>query len=95
MAQRRGWRRVVLVLMLMLVSLPAMAGGRVSGRRGEGRGLAAVWRMAVRWVVPAGWLAKLGPEMDPNGLTGRPVPPGCSGSSAPCDALGPEMDPNG
>jgi hypothetical protein len=96
MAYRSGWRRVVLAVMLMLVSLPAMAGGRpVRERRGEEAGFTAVWRAAVRWVVPAGWLAKLGPGMDPDGITGRPVPPGCSGSSAPCDGLGPDMDPNG
>jgi hypothetical protein len=95
MAHRSGWRRLVLVLMLMLVSVPAMAGARPSGRRGEGWGLAAVWRAAVRWVVPAGWLAKLGPEIDPDGATGRTVPPGRLGSSVQCDQLGPEMDPNG
>jgi hypothetical protein len=95
MAYRNGWRRLVLVVMLMLVSLPAMAGGQVSTRRGEVRGIAALWRAAVRWVVPVGWLAKLGPEMDPDGFTGRTVPPGCSGLSVPCDQLGPGMDPNG
>ena len=94
MAQRRGWRRVVLVLMLMLISLPAMAGGRVSGRRGEGRGWAAVWRVAVRWVVPAGWLAKLGPGMDPDGVTGT-APGGGAGDSARSGDLGPDIDPNG
>jgi hypothetical protein len=95
MAYRSGWRRLVLVVMLMLVSLPAMAGGQVSTRRGEEAGFAALWRAAVQWVVPVGWLAKLGPGIDPDGLTGRPVPPGCSESSVPCDALGPGMDPNG
>jgi hypothetical protein len=95
MAHRSGWRRLVLVLMLMLVSLPTMAGERPSGRRGEGWGFAAVWRAAVRWVVPAGWLAKLGPEMDPDGVTGGTVPPGCSGSSVRCGELGPGIDPNG
>jgi hypothetical protein len=95
MAYRSSWRRLVLAVMLMLVSLPAMAGGRVIGRRGEKKGFTAVWRAAVRWVVPAGWQAKLGPGMDPDGITGRPVPSGCSGSSVPCDGLGPDMDPNG
>jgi hypothetical protein len=95
MAHRSGWRRLVLVVVLMLVALPAMAGGRVSGKGVEGRGLAAVWRAAVRWVVPAGWLAKLGPEIDPDGLTGGTVPPGGSGTSGRGGDLGPGMDPNG
>ena len=95
MAYRSGGRRLVLVLMLMLVSLPAMAGGRTSLRRGEEQGLRTVWRAAVQWVVPAGWLAKLGPGMDPDGFTGRTVPPGCSGSPVQCGELGPGMDPNG
>jgi hypothetical protein len=92
MAYRSGWRRLVLVVVLMLVALPAMAGGRVSGKGVEERGFAAVWRAAVRWVVPAGWLAKLGPGMDPDGLTGGTVPPGGSGRGGD---LGPEIDPNG
>jgi hypothetical protein len=92
MAHRSGWRRLVLVVVLMLVALPAMAGGRVSGKGVEELGFAAVWRAAVRWVVPAGWLAKLGPGMDPDGLTGGSVPPGGSGRGGD---LGPGMDPNG
>jgi hypothetical protein len=95
MAHRSGWRRLVLVVMLMLVSLPAMAGVRPGGRRSEGRGFTVVWRAAVRWVVPADWLAKLGPEMDPDGLTSSTGPSGCSGGPAKCGELGPEMDPNG
>jgi hypothetical protein len=95
MAHRSGWRRLVLVVVLMLVALPAMAGGRVNGKGAEERGFAAVWRAAVRWVVPAGWLAKLGPEIDPDGLTGGSVPPGGSGTSGRGGDLGPEIDPNG
>ncbi len=97
MARRNGWRRLVLVVMLMLVSLPAMAGERPGGRRGERSGFAAVWRTAMRWVAPSGWLEKLGPGVDPDGATGVTVPAGGSGSSARSGGgeLGPGMDPNG
>ena len=94
MAHRSVWRRLVLVVMLTLVSLPAMAGER---RRGAGSGAAAAWRAVVRWVAPSGWLAKLGPGMDPNGVTGGTVPSGGSGSAVRSGSgeLGPEIDPNG
>ncbi len=92
MARRSGWRRLVLVVVMMLVALPAMAGGRVRGKGGKERGVAAVWWAAVRWVVPAGGLAQWGPGMDPDGLTGGTVPPGGSGRGGD---LGPGMDPNG
>jgi hypothetical protein len=97
MARRNGWRRLVLVVMLMLVSLPAMAGERPGGKPGEGSGFAAAWRAVVRWVAPSGWLEKLGPGMDPDGVTGGTVPAGGSGSSVRNGGgeLGPEMDPNG
>jgi hypothetical protein len=97
MARRSGWRRLVLVVVLMLVALPAMAGGRSSGRRGGGRGFAVVWRAVVRWVAPSGWLAKLGPGIDPDGVTGGTIPPGRLGSSVRSGSgdLGPDMDPNG
>lgn len=87
MSHRSGWRRLVLVLALMLVALPAMAGERAAGRAGKSR-FGEVWAAVVRWVAPAGWWEKLGPEMDPDGLTGE-TPPG------DLDHLGPEMDPNG
>jgi hypothetical protein len=97
MAHRSGWCRLVLVVMLALVSLPAMAGERPSGKRGAGNGAAAAWRAVVRWAAPLGWLAKLGPEIDPNGATGGTVPSGGSGSSVRSGSgeLGPGMDPNG
>jgi hypothetical protein len=97
MARRNGWRHLVLAVMLMLVCLPAMAGERPGGRRGEGRGVTAAWRAVVRWVAPSGWLAKLGPEIDPDGITGGAVPAGGSGSSVRNGGgeLGPEIDPNG
>jgi hypothetical protein len=94
MARRSGWRRLVLVLMLMLVSLPAMAGERTKARRGAESGFSAVWRAVVRWVVPSGWVAKLGPGMDPDGVTGT-VPGGGTGDSARSGELGPDIDPNG
>ena len=83
--------------MLTLVSLPAMAGERPGGKRGAGSGPTAAWRAVVRWVAPSGWLAKLGPGMDPDGVTGGTVPAGGSGSSVRSGGgeLGPEMDPNG
>jgi hypothetical protein len=95
MTRRSGWHGLVLALMLTLVALPAMAGERPSGRAGGGRGFVAVWRAVVRWVAPAEWLAKLGPGMDPDGLTGRTVPPGGSTPSGQPGDLGPDMDPNG
>ena len=97
MAHRNGWRRLVLVVMLTLVSLPAMAGERPGGKRSAGSGAAAAWRAVVRWVAPAGWLAKLGPEIDPDGVTGGTIPASGSGSSVRSGSgeLGPEMDPNG
>jgi len=83
--------------MLMLVALPAMAGERPSGKRGGEGGFAAAWRAVVRWVAPSEWLAKLGPGIDPDGVTGGTVPPGGSGSSARSGGgeLGPGIDPNG
>jgi hypothetical protein len=96
MARRSSWRPLVLAVMLTLVSLPAMAGERPGGRRGEESGAAAVWRTVVRWVAPSGWLAKLGPGMDPDGITGGTVPAGGSGSvRGGGGELGPGIDPNG
>jgi hypothetical protein len=97
MERRNGWRRLVLVVMLMLVSLPAMAGQRPGGKRGERSGFAAAWRTVMRWVAPSGWLEKLGPEIDPDGITGGAVPAGGPGSSVRSGSgeLGPGMDPNG
>ena len=64
MESRSSWRRLILIVMLMLVAaLPAMARERPNGKR-EGSGFAAAWRAVVRWVAPSGWLAKLGPGID-------------------------------
>ena len=55
------------------------------------------WRAVVRGVAPSGWLAKRGPGMDPDGITGGTVPSGGSGSSVRSGngELGPGIDPNG
>ena len=91
---RSRLHRLVLVLMLTLISLPAMAGQQPRGKHGRESGFSSVWRAVVRWVVPAGWGAKLGPGMDPDGVTGT-VPGGGTRDSARNGELGPEMDPNG
>jgi hypothetical protein len=90
MERRNGWRRVVLVLILVLVltALPAMAGERAVSRQRAAGVFGGVWEALVRWVAPVEWLAKLGPTMDPNGVTSG------AGSGASND-LGPGMDPNG
>ena len=97
MARRSNWRLLVLVVVLMLVSLPAMARERPGVKHSKESGFSSVWRAVVRWVAPAGWLAKLGPGMDPDGITGGMVPSGGSGSSVRSGSgdLGPDMDPNG
>lgn len=95
MAERNSWRCLILVSVLMLAALPAMAGERPGGKRGERSGVSAAWRAVVRWVAPAGWLAKLGPGMDPDGVTAGTVPASGSGSSAGRSELGPGIDPNG
>ena len=74
--------------------LIAMAGERTKARRGAESGFSAVWRTVARWVVPSEWVAKLGPGMDPDGVTGT-VPAGGPGDSAGSGELGPGMDPNG
>jgi hypothetical protein len=43
MAHRSGWCRLVLVVVLMLVALPAMAGGRVSGEGVEEGGFGELY----------------------------------------------------
>jgi hypothetical protein len=87
-------RRLILVLMLTLVSLPAMAGQQPRVKPGKQSSFLSLWHAVVRWVVPSGWGAKLGPEMDPNGVTAT-VPGGGTGDSARNGELGPDMDPNG
>lgn len=94
MARRSGWRRLVLVLVLSLVSLPAMAREQPRTKHSKQSSFSSLWQAVVQWVVPAGWGAKLGPEMDPDGITGT-VPGGGTGDSARSGDLGPDIDPNG
>jgi len=91
---RSGWRRLILVLVLTLVSLPAIAREQPRAKPSKQSSFSSLWRTMARWVVPSGWEAKLGPEIDPNGVTGT-VPGGGTGDSARSGDLGPDMDPNG
>ena len=91
---RSRLHRLVLVLMLMLVSLPAIAREQPRVKTSKQSSFSSLWQTVVRWVVPSGWGAKLGPEMDPDGVTGT-APGGGTGDSARNGDLGPGMDPNG
>src|SRR5215210_6606181 len=88
MERRNGWRRVVLVLVVALTALPAMAGERAGSRQRAAGVFGGVWEALVRWVAPAEGWAKLGPTMDPDGVTSG------TGSGSSND-LGPGMDPDG
>jgi len=98
MPRRSDWRsfgrRLILALMLMLVSLPAMGGQQPRARHSKQSSFSSLWQAVLRWVVPSGWGAKLGPEIDPDGVTGT-APGGGTEDSARNGDLGPEMDPNG
>ena len=110
MARGNGWRSGVLILLLALAAVPAGAveGRGARGTVGAGWGwIGEVWRAVVERIVPVEWRAKLGPGMDPDGLTvklgpdmdpdGLTARPGSQGTqTAPAGGdLGPEMDPNG
>jgi len=92
---RSSLRRLVLVLVLTLISLPAMAGQHPQANHSRQSGFSSVWRAVVRWVVPSGWRAKLGPGIDPDGAAGGTVPGGGTGGSVRSGELGPGIDPNG
>jgi hypothetical protein len=84
-------RRLCSAALILLITLAAMPAGaaqqmRVQPARDAWSWLPQLWRAAIERVVPVAWLEKLGPEMDPNGLTGTPDPR---------PDLGPDMDPNG
>jgi len=92
---RSGLRRLVLVLALTLISLPAMAAQHPKAKHGKQSGFSSVWHAVVRWVIPSGWMTKLGPGIDPDGVTGGTVPGGGTGGAVRSGDLGPGMDPNG
>lgn len=97
MARGNGWRSSALILLLTLAAVPAGVGeGRgARGRVGEEWGsIGEVWRSVVKRIVPLEWRAKLGPEMDPDGVTAGPGSQGTQAVPAGGD-LGPGMDPNG
>lgn len=81
---------LVLVLLITAVPRPALAADQPSGRPtgALSRNFSALWGAVVAWVVPAEWVEKLGPDMDPDGLTSGSCP------SGGCE-LGPDIDPNG
>jgi hypothetical protein len=96
-------RRIVLpCLMLVLlgttVPLPALAGERSPGRPAEevSRVIVNLWEAIFSRVVLSEWLEKLGPEMDPNGLSvSSCLSAGCEVNPGNGTDLGPTMDPNG
>jgi hypothetical protein len=81
---------LVLVLLVTAVPRPALAVDHPHGRPAGAmsRSVSALWGAIVSRVVPSGWLEKLGPDIDPDGLPAGSCPPGG------CD-LGPDIDPNG
>jgi len=81
-------RRLCSAALILLIALAAVPAGAAQGRtaRDAWNWLPQLWRAAIERVAPVAWLEKLGPEMDPNGLSGTPDPP---------HDLGPGMDPNG
>jgi hypothetical protein len=85
---RRRLRKAALVLLIVLAAVPAKAAQppRVRPATDAWSWLPQLWRAAIERVVPAAWLEKLGPGMDPDGLTGAPDPR---------PDLGPDMDPSG
>jgi hypothetical protein len=89
---------LVLVLLVTAVPLPAVAAdpppGRLAGALS--RSVSALWGAIVAQVIPFEWLEKLGPDMDPNGLTTGSCPQaGCEVGPGNVTDLGPEMDPDG
>lgn len=81
---------LVLLLLVTAVPPPALAADDPPGRPAGvlARSVSALWEALVSRVVPSGWVEKLGPDMDPDGLPAGSCPPGG------CD-LGPGMDPDG
>lgn len=88
MVLRQVGRAAVLILLLTVSALPA--GARVEGteRSVVRGGWGWIWPVVVEWV------AKLGSDMDPNGVA-VPGPGDGSGESGGRSELGSDMDPNG
>lgn len=95
MARRNGWCIAALILSMMLAVAPAGAAQpqRAHPATDAWTWLPELWRMVIERVAPEAWQTKLGPDMDPDGLTATPAPP--SGVSGATGDLGPGMDPNG
>jgi hypothetical protein len=85
---RRRLCKAALILLIILAAVPAGASQQPPAQQASDAWswLPQLWRAAIERVVPVAWLEKLGPGMDPDGLTGAPNPP---------SDLGPGMDPNG
>lgn len=85
---RRRLCSAALILLIALAAVPAGAAQqpRVQPARDAWSWLPQLWRAAIERFAPVAWLEKLGPGMDPDGLTGTSNPP---------PDLGPGMDPNG
>lgn len=91
---------LVLVFLVTAISLPADAGEWSPGGPAGvvSREISNFWEALLARVVPSGWLEKLGPDMDPNGLTAGPCPGGpggCEAGGGNTLELGPDMDPDG
>lgn len=89
---------LILVLLGTAVPIPALAGERSPGRpAAEASGvIASLWEAIVSRVVPFRWLEKLGPGMDPNGLSASSCPLAeCEANPGNGTDLGPGMDPDG
>jgi hypothetical protein len=89
---------LILVLLGTVTPLPALAGERSPGRPvAEASGvIASLWEAIMSRVVPSRWLEKLGPTMDPNGLSASSCPPvECEVNPGNGTDLGPGMDPDG
>lgn len=88
MVLRKVGRAAVLILLLTVFAMPA--GARVEGtdRSVERGGWGWIWTAVVEWV------AKLGSEMDPNGVL-APASEDGSGEGGGRSELGSDMDPDG
>ena len=86
---RKVGRGTALILLLLVSSLPAGARTERTGRSMEREAWTRVWSAVVEWV------AKLGPEMDPNGAAAPDSTDGDGPAQGDRSELGPGMDPDG